>query len=63
MNRKTDNGGKLHSDDGPAVAHDDGSFVFYKHGVIHRADGPAVRLVFADGSIEEQYWFNGREIK
>jgi hypothetical protein len=63
MSSKTDNEGRLHSDDGPAVTHDDGSCVYYKHGVIHRADGPAVRLVFADGSIEEQYWFNGREIK
>lgn len=62
MIRKTDSSGKLHCDDGPAVTHDDGSFVYYHHGVIHRGDGPAVRLVFAD-RVEEQFWFGGKEIK
>jgi hypothetical protein len=36
--------------------------VWYHHGKIHRLDGPAVRLVTPDGSIEEQFWVNGTEI-
>jgi hypothetical protein len=44
------------------VTDPDGSWVWYHHGKIHRLDGPAVRLVFADGRIEEQFWINGREI-
>ena len=53
---------RLHADGGPAVTDPDGSCVWYHHGKIHRLDGPAVRLVFADGRIEEQFWINGREI-
>jgi len=53
---------RLHAEDGPAVTDPDGSWAWYNHGKIHRLDGPAVRLVFADGSIEEQYWVNGIEI-
>lgn len=63
MTRKTDSGGRLHSDDGPAVMHQDGSFVYYKHGLIHRIDGPAVRLVFSDGRVETQFWYNGKEVQ
>jgi hypothetical protein len=53
---------RLHADGGPAVTNPDGSCVWYYHGKIHRLDGPAVRLVFADGRIEEQFWINGTEI-
>lgn len=63
MSKKTDSEGKLHCDDGPAVTETCGSFVYYHHGVIHRGDGPAVRLVHKDGSVEEQFWFGGKEIK
>lgn len=62
MIRKTDSEGKLHCDDGPAVIADDGSFVYYSHGVIHRVDGPAVRLVFGNDRVEEQRWLFGREV-
>jgi len=63
MTKKYDDQGLLHSDDSPAVTHDDGSWVFYRHGLIHRAEGAAVHLVFPDGSTEDQFWFAGREIK
>lgn len=38
-----------------------GSEVHYLDGLIHRDDGPAVRLVLNDGTIEEQFWQFGRE--
>ena len=57
---KRDINGLLHSNDGPAVTAPDGSFVWYKHGRIHREDGPAVRLVFPN-RIEEQFWIDGVE--
>lgn len=62
MTRKTDSDGKLHCDDGPAVTETCGSFVWYRNGVIHRDDGAAVKLVFKDGRIEEQYWINGEQV-
>lgn len=60
---KRDAEGRIHADDGPAIIDEDGSFAYYYHGKIHRGDGPAVRLVHKDGSIEEQFWFGGKEIK
>jgi hypothetical protein len=60
--RLYDEQNRLHAEGGPAVTNPDGSCVWYYHGKIHRIDGPAVRLVFADGRIEEQFWINGREI-
>lgn len=63
MNRHVDNSGKPHRLDGPAIENPDGSFVWYKHGLIHREDGPAVRLVFIDGRIEEQFWYNGTQVE
>jgi hypothetical protein len=60
--RLYDEQNRLHAEGGPAVTDPDGSWVWYHHGKIHRIDGPAVRLVFADGRIEEQFWINGREI-
>jgi hypothetical protein len=60
--RLYDEKNRLHAENGPAVTNPDGSWVWYHHGKIHRLDGPAVRLVFADGRIEEQFWINGREI-
>jgi hypothetical protein len=60
--RLYDEQNRLHAEGGPAVTNPDGSCVWYHHGKIHRLDGPAVRLVFADGRIEEQFWINGREI-
>ena len=63
MTTKYNDRGLLHADDSPAVTHDDGSWVWFRDGQIHRADGPAVHLVFSDGTTEDQYWFAGREIK
>lgn len=63
ITQKRDNDGRLHADDSPAVTHVDGSWAWFKHGALHRSEGPAVRLVLADGTIEEQFWFAGREIK
>jgi hypothetical protein len=60
--RLYDEQNRLHAEGGPAFTNPDGSFVWYHHGKIHRLDGPAVRLVFADGRIEEQFWINGTEI-
>jgi hypothetical protein len=60
--RLYDEQNRLHAEGGPAVTDPDGSWVWYQHGKIHRIDGPAVRIVFADGRIEEQFWINGREI-
>lgn len=60
--RLYDEQNRLHAEGGPAVTNPDGSCVWYYHGKIHRLDGPAVRLVSADGRIEEQFWINGREI-
>jgi hypothetical protein len=60
--RLYDEQNRLHAEGGPAVTDPDGSWIWYHHGKIHRIDGPAVRLVFADGRIEEQFWINGREI-
>jgi hypothetical protein len=60
--RLYDEQNRLHAEGGPAVTDQDGSWAWYQHGKIHRLDGPAVRLVFADGRIEEQFWINGREI-
>lgn len=53
---------RLHAEDRPAVTSPDGSWAWYHHGKINRIDGPAVRLVFADGRIEEQFWLNGAEV-
>lgn len=38
-----------------------GSEVHMRDGKLHRDDGPAVRLVLSDGTIEEQYWQFGVE--
>ncbi len=38
-----------------------GSEVHFLAGRIHRDDGPAVRLVLPDGTIEEQFWQFGQE--
>lgn len=37
-----DDDDRRHRDDGPAMEFDDGSKVWYKHGVHHRIDGPAI---------------------
>lgn len=54
-----DEQGRRHCDGAPAAHNLDGSEVWAQHGKIHRVDGPAVRLVFADGYIEEQWWCCG----
>lgn len=59
---KRDKDGFIHADDEPAITDSDGSWAYYHHGKIHRGDGPAVRLVLKDGTIEEQFWFGGKQI-
>ena len=54
--------GELHRLDGPAVENDNGEFVWYKDGKIHREQGPAVRVILTDGTVVEQYWAEGMEI-
>lgn len=61
MTTHRDAKGRLHRDGGPAVENPDGSFVWYRYGQIHRLDGPAVRLVWPTGQVEEQYWTFGVE--
>lgn len=34
--------GRLHKEDGPALAFEDGSQMWYKHGLVHRVGGPAI---------------------
>lgn len=57
-----DEAGMLHAEAGPAATDTLGSFVYAIHGQIHRDDGPAVRLVWPDGTVEEQYWLMGSEM-
>lgn len=47
----TDEDGRLHRDDGPAVIHHDGTQEWWQHGERHRDNGPAV--VFLNGA---QFW-------
>ena len=58
------NGGRLHSTDGPAVIEReaDGSTCesYYTDGKRHRADGPAVVMRYADSSTREQYYTDGK---
>lgn len=37
----TDEWGSVHRDDGPAVEYPDGTSTWYKHGALHRLEGPA----------------------
>jgi hypothetical protein len=46
--------GKMHRDDGPAYRHK-GNFAWFKHGVLHNLEGPAV--VEMAGPL--QYWIDG----
>jgi hypothetical protein len=47
-----------HREDGPAIE-EDGTKYWYKHGKLHRADGPATEWV--DGF--KEWWYNGERIK
>lgn len=42
----------IHSIDGPAIRYDSGNWYWYKHGILHRDDGPAVCI---NGDYQ---WFN-----
>jgi hypothetical protein len=47
--------GELDCEDGPAIAHADGTISWWRNGFLHREDGPAI--VTADGL--EEWWHNG----
>ena len=53
---KYDAQGELHCDDGPAITNDEGYEAWYKHGLRHREDGPAIIDPY-DGS--QEWWFEG----
>lgn len=63
MKAHRDEQGRLHRLDGPAIEDGKGSFVWYKDGLIHRDDGPAVMLVNENGTTEEQFWMEGKQIE
>lgn len=44
--------GRIHSEDSPAVIHNDGRQRWFQNDVLHRSDGPAV--IYPDGS--EIWW-------
>lgn len=53
----TDEYGKFHCDNGPAIEHSDGTKEWYFHGQRHRSNGPAIEL--PDGTTY-WYWMNER---
>jgi hypothetical protein len=53
-----------HRDGGPAIMFEDGSFIWYKHGLKHRLDGPAVfhnnhRYNCKD---DKEWWIDGEQL-
>jgi len=53
--------GLLHSEnDKPAIESVNGDKHWYKHGVQHREDYPAI--VYADDNTEDEFYFNGMKI-
>lgn len=52
-----DKTGKLHNLTGPALRYENGSESWFKHGVYHRIDGPAV--IYVDSPELNQYWIDG----
>jgi hypothetical protein len=62
MKMHRDSEGRLHREDGPAIEDENGSWAWFCRGQLHRDGAPAVRLVFKDGRVEEQYWVEGKEI-
>jgi hypothetical protein len=55
MIERRDSSGRLHGGRRPAWVGDDGSRLYYKHGVLHRLRGPAV--IRTDGTRE--WWVDG----
>jgi hypothetical protein len=52
----TDNQGRLHREDGPAIEYANGYKAWYRNGKLHREDEPAV--IYANGN---KYWYlNGK---
>ena len=49
--------GKLHRDDGPAMIWADGTEEWFFNGKRHRTDGPAA--IWADGT--EEWWLNNKK--
>jgi hypothetical protein len=44
-----------------AVVHSDGKkTIYYKNGMVHREDGPAI--TYNDGKQFEEYWLNGQKV-
>ena len=59
MIEHTNEKGKLHRTDGPAVVYTDGSCAWYLNGNLHRTDGPAVK--YKNGY--QAWWVDGKFIK
>ena len=55
----TDENGKWHREDGPAIKCNDGSESWWIHGQLHKEDGPAI----VDGSGYKAWWKNGKQIR
>ena len=52
----------LHNEHGPAVDYKNGSKYWYVNGERHREDGPAAIVFYEDGSMDEYFYFNGRQL-
>lgn len=53
-----DSMGRYHRDGAPAIINADGSVAWYKHGKLHREDGPAVE--FSSGNGATLWYLNNR---
>ena len=53
----TDDSGKLHRTDGPAVIWNNGNLAWYEYGKLHRVDGPAQ---IVNG--HEHYYYGGNHL-
>lgn len=58
-----DKDGRFHNENGPARINEFGDKFWYKHGILHRADGPAVELTLRHSENIYIWFLNGKEFK
>lgn len=53
-----DDKNRIHSENGPAIYHPNGDVEYYKYGIRHRENGPAI----ISATVKE-WWVEGKRIK
>lgn len=58
-----DSEGRFHCRKKPAYEDSSGCFSWYRHGQLHREDGPAQRLYLGQGKTTLEWWIQGSKHK